>query len=225
MLKDITLGQYFPGNSFVHRLDPRTKLLLMSAYIVAVFIVGNMWLFTLVAAYVIGVTAIAGVPVSYLWRSLKPLRFILIFMFAINLLVTATGDTLFEWWIIKITTGAKMGFPAHELAMMMTIALRFIPTLIEEADKITKAQTARGADFEAGSLIDRAKAMVTILVPLFVSAFRRADELAMAMESRCYHGGEGRTRMTVLKYTKNDLKAALSMALLIGMIIAVQAVT
>ena len=194
MLKDITLGQYFPGNSFVHRLDPRTKLLLMSAYIVAVFIVGNMWLFTLVAAYVIGVTAIAGVPVSYLWRSLKPLRFILIFMFAINLLVTATGDTLFEWWIIKITTGglrqavyislrlillvsgtslmtltttpialtdglerllspfAKMGFPAHELAMMMTIALRFIPTLIEEADKITKAQTARGADFEAGSL-------------------------------------------------------------------------
>ena len=105
MLKDITLGQYFPGNSFVHRLDPRTKLLLMSAYIVAVFIVGNMWLFTLVAAYVIGVTAIAGVPVSYLWRSLKPLRFILIFMFAINLLVTATGDTLFEWWIIKITTG------------------------------------------------------------------------------------------------------------------------
>ena len=267
MLKDITLGQYFPGNSLVHRLDPRTKLLLMSAYIVAVFIVGNLWLFTLVAAYVIGVTAIAGVPVSYLWRSLKPLRFNLIFMFAINLLVTATGDTLFEWWIIKITTGglrqavyislrlillvsgtslmtltttpialtdglerllspfAKMGFPAQELAMMMTIALRFIPTLIEEADKITKAQTARGADFEAGSLIDRAKAMVTILVPLFVSAFRRADELAMAMESRCYHGGEGRTRMTVLKYTKNDLKAALSMALLIGMIIAVQAVT
>lgn len=262
MLKDITLGQYFPGNSFVHRLDPRTKLLLMSAYIVAVFIVGNMWLFTLVAAYVIGITAIAGVPVSYLWRSLKPLRFILIFMFAINLLVTVSGDTLFEWWIIKITTGglrqavyislrlillvsgtslmtltttpialtdglerllspfAKMGFPAHELAMMMTIALRFIPTLIEEADKITKAQTARGADFEAGSLIDRAKAMVTILVPLFVSAFRRADELAMAMESRCYHGGEGRTKLHVLQYEGRDyLALVLGLAVTAGIIV------
>lgn len=266
MLKDITLGQYFPGDSFVHRLDPRTKLLLMFAYIAAVFVVSNMWLFMPVAAYVIAVTTIAGVPVSYLWRSLKPLKFILVFMFIINLLVTSSGAVLAEWWIIRITEGglrqavyisvrlvllvsgtslmtltttpialtdglerllsplSRFGFPAHELAMMMTIALRFIPTLIEEADKITKAQTVRGADFETGSLMDRAKAMVTILVPLFVSAFRRADELAMAMESRCYHGGKGRTRMTVLKYTGKDLTAALSMALLIGGIIAVQAV-
>ena len=235
MLNDITLGQYFPGNSFVHRLDPRTKLLLMSAYIVAVFIVGNMWLFTLVAAYVIGVTAIAGVPVSYLWRSLKPLRFILIFMFAINLLVTATGDTLFEWWIIKITTGGLRQAVYISLRLILLVSGTSLMTLTTTPIALTdglerllspfaKMGFPAHEDFEAGSLIDRAKAMVTILVPLFVSAFRRADELAMAMESRCYHGGEGRTRMTVLKYTKNDLKAALSMALLIGMIIAVQAV-
>ena len=129
MLKDITLGQYFPGNSFVHRLDPRTKLLLMSAYIVAVFIVGNMWLFTLVAAYVIGVTAIAGVPVSYLWRSLKPLRFILIFMFAINLLVTVSGDTLFEWWIIKITTGGLRQAVYISLRLILLVSGTSLMTL------------------------------------------------------------------------------------------------
>ena len=226
MLKDITLGQYFPGNSFVHRLDPRTKLLLMSAYIVAVFIVGNMWLFTLVAAYVIGVTAIAGVPVSYLWRSLKPLRFILIFMFAINLLVTVSGDTLFEWWIIKITTGGLRQAVYISLRLILLVSGTSLMTLTTTPIALTDGLERLLSPFaRIGFLIDRAKAMVTILVPLFVSAFRRADELAMAMESRCYHGGEGRTRMTVLKYTKNDLAAALSMALLIGMIIAVQAVT
>lgn len=265
MLKDITLGQYFPGDSFVHRLDPRTKLLLMIAYIAAVFMVNDTWLFALTAAYVVMATRISGVPLSYLWRSLKPLRFILVFMFIINLLVTTAGETVLEWWIIKITTGGirqavyislrlillvsgtslmtltttpisltdgleqlmapltRLGFPAHELAMMMTIALRFIPTLMEEAEKITKAQTARGADFETGGIIQRAKSMVPILVPLFVSAFRRADELAMAMESRCYHGGD-RTRMTVLKYSAGDLWAALSMAALIAAILMLQAV-
>ena len=137
MLKDITLGQYFPGNSFVHRLDPRTKLLLMSAYIVAVFIVGNMWLFTLVAAYVIGVTAIAGVPVSYLWRSLKPLRFILIFMFAINLLVTATGDTLFEWWIIKITTGGLRQAVYISLRLILLVSGTSLMTLTTTPNDLT----------------------------------------------------------------------------------------
>lgn len=266
MFKDITLGQYFPGDSVVHRLDPRTKLILMIAYIAAVFLVKDMWLFLFTVLYVVGVTLISGVPLSYLVRSLKPLKFILIFMFIINLLVTSTGDVLVEWWIIRITTGgvrqavfitirlillvsgtslmtltttpisltdglerlmmplSRFGFPAHELAMMMTIALRFIPTLLEEADKITKAQTARGADFESGGIIERAKSMVPILVPLFVSAFRRADELAMAMESRCYHGGEGRTRMTVLKYCWRDLWAYVSMALLIGLTLVLQAV-
>ena len=251
MFKDITLGQYFPGDSVIHRLDPRTKLILMMAYIVAVFLVKDMWIFLFTALYAIGVTLLSGVPLSYLVRSLKPLKFILIFMFIINLLVTSTGEVLIDWWIIRITTGgvrqavfitirlvllvsgtslmtltttpisltdglerlmmplSRFKFPAHELAMMMTIALRFIPTLLEEADKITKAQTARGADFESGGIIERAKSMVPILVPLFVSAFRRADELAMAMESRCYHGGEGRTRLRVLKYTLNDLWALL----------------
>ncbi|MBQ4610918.1 MAG: energy-coupling factor transporter transmembrane protein EcfT [Clostridia bacterium] len=266
MFKDITLGQYFPGDSVIHRLDPRTKLILMMAYIVAVFLVKDMWIFLFTALYAIGVTLLSGVPLSYLVRSLKPLKFILIFMFIINLLVTSTGEVLIDWWIIRITTGgvrqavfitirlvllvsgtslmtltttpisltdglerlmmplSRFKFPAHELAMMMTIALRFIPTLLEEADKITKAQTARGADFESGGIIERAKSMVPVLVPLFVSAFRRADELAMAMESRCYHGGEGRTRMTVLKYRGRDAWAFVSMALLIGLTLILQAV-
>ena len=193
MFKDITLGQYFPGDSPVHRLDPRTKIALMMLYIVEVFFVKDMWVFLFTGLYVVGATLLSGVPISYLVRSLKPLKFILIFMFIINLLVTSTGDVLVDWWIIRITTGgvrqavfitirlillvagtsfmtltttpisltdglermlmplSKLKFPAHELAMMMTIALRFIPTLLEEADKITKAQTARGADFETGN--------------------------------------------------------------------------
>ncbi len=266
MFKDITLGQYYPGNSVVHRLDPRTKLSLMMAYIVVVFLVQNLWLFIPVTAYVVMVTLLARVPVNYLWRSLKPLKFILFFMFAINLLVNVSGDMIWEFWIIKITTGgihqavyisarlillvsgtslmtltttpialtdglekllsplAKIHFPAHELAMMMTIALRFIPTLLEEADKIMKAQMARGANFETGGLMQRAKSMVPILVPLFVSAFRRADELAMAMESRCYHGGEGRTRMNVLCFQKKDAFAGMSILLLATAILLVQAI-
>ncbi len=264
MFKDITLGQYFPGNSIIHRLDPRTKLLLMIAYIVVVFLVNNIALFALPLVFVIAVTAISGVPVSYLWKSLKPLRWILIFMSVINLFVIHTGTPIFEWWIIRITwDGVRQAiyialrltllvsgtslmtltttpialtdglerllsplkvvkFPAHELAMMMTIALRFIPCLLEEADKIIKAQTARGADFESGNIIQRAKSMVPILVPLFVSAFRRADELAMAMESRCYHGGEGRTRMRVLKFHFGDAAAALTVAAMTAGIVILQ---
>lgn len=265
MFKDITLGQYFPGNSPVHRLDPRTKLLLMIAFLVAVFLVRDIWLFLPVAAFAIGATLLARVPLSYLWRSLKPLKWILVFMFVLNLLMIRTGEPLWDWWIIHITTGglwqacfialrlvllvsgtslmtltttpialtdglerllspfSVFKFPAHELAMMMTIALRFIPTLLEEADKIMKAQLSRGADLESGNILQRAKAMVPILVPLFVSAFRRADELAMAMESRCYHGGEGRTRMHVLHFAARDAWAALVTLGLIALIVVSQA--
>ncbi|MDL2218694.1 energy-coupling factor transporter transmembrane protein EcfT, partial [Christensenellaceae bacterium OttesenSCG-928-M15] len=250
-MTNITLGQYFPGNSAIHRLDPRTKILLMLLYIVVVFFVNTLTMFLLPLLFVIGVTSLANVPIRYVIRSIKPLRFLLIFMFVLNLFLTPGETVIWSWWILELrqealaqaifitlrlvflvsgtslmtlttsplslTAGleqllkplSKLRFPAHELAMMMTIALRFIPTLMEEADKIKKAQMARGADFESGNIINRAKSMIPILVPLFVSAFRRADELAMAMESRCYHGGEGRTRMRVLKFHAADAIAAL----------------
>ncbi len=261
MIRDITLGQYFPGNSAIHRLDPRTKLLGMIAYIVIVFLIDSLPLFLLPAVFVLLTAMLAKLPLSYLVKSLKPIRLLLIFMFVINLFMVKTGDALIEWSFIRITEGgvwqavfitlrlillllgtslmtltttpialtdgmeklltplSKLGFPAHELSMMMTIALRFIPTLIEEADKIMKAQMARGADFESGNLIRRAKSMVPVLVPLFISAFRRADELAMAMESRCYHGGEGRTRMHILKLRAPDGFAALTLAVMTAAII------
>jgi len=261
VIKDITLGQYFPGNSAIHRLDPRTKLVGMIAYIAIVFLVTKLPLYVLPALFVLMTTLIARVPLSYLIKSLKPIALLLVFMFVINLFMVTTGDPLFDWKFIHVTQGgvwqaafitlrlillllgtslmtltttpialtdgmeklltplAKLGFPAHELSMMMTIALRFIPTLIEEADKIMKAQMARGADFESGNLVKRAKAMVPVLVPLFVSAFRRADELAMAMESRCYHGGEGRTRMRILKLQWADGLAGLALALMSAAII------
>ncbi len=264
MFKDITLGQYVPGDSVLHKLDPRTKILLMIAYIVAVFLVKRIELFLLVILFTVAVTLLAHVNVSYLFKALKPMRILLPVMFLMNLFLIKTGRLLVEWWIIRIysdglknavfivlrlatlvagtslltltttpialTDGLEkllsplkvVKFPAHELAMMMTIALRFIPTLIEEADKIMKAQLARGADFESGNILKRAKAMLPILIPLFVNSFRRADELAMAMESRCYHGGEGRTRMRVLRFTWRDFAAVLVMAALIAAIILIQ---
>ena len=264
MIKDITLGQYFPGNSAIHRLDPRTKLLGMIAYIVIVFLVTKTPVFIILALFAAICIYLARVPFGYVIRSLKPIRFLLVFMFIVNLFMVRTGKTVIAFWIISITDEAikqsvyitlrlvlllvgtslmtltttpialtdglerllmplsKIHFPAHELAMMMTIALRFIPTLIEEADKIMKAQMARGADFESGNLIKRAKNMIPILVPLFVSAFRRADELAMAMESRCYHGGEGRTRMNVLKFGRGDGAAAAAFIVLTALTIAAQ---
>lgn len=264
-MRDITLGQYFPGNSPIHRLDPRTKLLGMLGYIVVIFLVKKITVFLLPALFVALVTYLARVPLSYLVRSLKPIRFLLVLMFIINLFMVKTGDLIWEWRFIEITEGGvyqavyitlrlvlllagtslmtltttpialtdalekllaplgKLGFPSHELAMMMTIALRFIPTLIEEADKIMKAQMARGADFESGNVFRRAKSMIPVLVPLFVSAFRRADELAMAMESRCYHGGEGRTRMRVLHFAWRDAAAAAVFFAMTGAIILVQA--
>ena len=261
MLTNITLGQYYPVDSPIHRLDPRVKLLLTLVYIVAVFLAKSWFGYLVLAGYVVLVARLARVPLKLLFRGLKPLRVILIITFLLNLFFTG-GDTVWvSFWIIRITREGflqalfyslrlaflvvgtslltlttspvslsdalevllsplkKIHFPAHELAMMMTIALRFVPTLLEEADKIMKAQMARGADFESGNLIARAKAMVPLLVPLFVSAFRRASDLAMAMESRCYHGGEGRTRLRVLKLTRNDLWAVLVTAGFLALII------
>ena len=261
MLKDITMGQYYPSDSVIHRLDPRTKIILTVMMIVAVFMVHGLVGYALILGFVYMASRLAKIPFKLLVRGLRPLRFILILTFLLNLLFS-TGETmLIQWGIIKIsmeglsqaihyslrlmflvvgtsmltlTTSPvsladglemllsplkKIRFPAHELAMMMTIALRFIPTLLEETDKIMKAQMARGADFESGNLLQRAKAMVPLLVPLFVSAFRRAGDLAMAMEARCYHGGENRTRLRVLKVTKNDWLAVLVLCGLIGLIV------
>ncbi|MBR5560510.1 MAG: energy-coupling factor transporter transmembrane protein EcfT [Clostridia bacterium] len=261
MLKDITLGQYFPGDSAIHRMDPRMKLILTIVYIVGVFFISNLPGYLLALAFLYLVVRISGIKFDYLIKGIKPLRFIIIFTFVLNLFFVQ-GETVIAdlgFWtltkealenaiyfalrlvflvmgtsVLTLTTSPvqltdglerlmrplqKFHFPAHELAMMMTIALRFIPTLLEETDKIQKAQMARGADFESGNLIARAKAMIPLLVPLFVSAFRRANDLAMAMEARCYRGGDRRTRLRELKYTKLDLYAALAMAGFIALIV------
>ena len=263
MLKDITLGQYYPVKSFVHDLDPRVKIVLTIAFIVAVFLGASLWCILPIALFILLAARAAHLPLKLLVKGIKPLRIILIFTFFLNLFFTPGETLLFQVWKIRVTlegvmtavrfsvrlvflvTGAslltlttqpvaltdgmerlmhplaKLGFPAHELAMMMSIALRFIPTLLEEADKIMKAQMARGADFESGNLLQRAKAMVPLLVPLFVSAFRRAGDLAMAMEARCYHGGEGRTRLRVLKVGKKDYIACAAVALLIVIVVVI----
>ena len=255
-LNNITLGQYYPADSVVHRMDPRVKILLLIAVIVAVFLAGNLLAFAPIIAFLIIVTKLSKVPVKMMVKGLKPLRLILILTFVLNLFFLQGETVLLDLGFaqikreslmlaihyslrlillvlfssiltlttppITLTDGLErlfsplrvIRFPAHEMAMMMSIALRFIPTLMEEADKIMKAQTARGADFESGNLIARAKAMVPLLVPLFVSAFRRAGDLAMAMEARCYHGGEGRTRLRVLKCEKRDYLACAAVALL-----------
>lgn len=262
MIKDITLGQFFPGNTVLHRLDPRMKIILTIAYIVAVFLAKNVYSFIAVTASAVILVCISRISWKTILKSMKPLIFVLAFTTFFNLFWT-TGDVLLiSFWkiniylegvvysvmmILRITamlvgttilltyttspimlTDAlerllaplrKIKLPVHEFSMMMTIALRFIPTLIEETDKIMSAQKARGADFESGSLMRRAKALVPILIPLFISAFRRADELATAMECRCYRGGDGRTRMTKLKYAARDVGAVLVMALFIGGIV------
>ena len=249
MLKDITLGQYFPGNSFVHRLDPRTKLLVLVAYIVALFMAVSWASYGLCLVFLVTSIAISGIPAKSFLRGMKPLMFILIFTAILNIFFTEGETVLVAFWGITITlegliraffmllrilmlvTGTflltyttspisltdglesllsplkRIKLPVHELSMMMCIALRFIPTLIEETDKIMSAQKARGADFESGNLLQRVKALIPILVPLFISAFRRADELATAMECRCYQGGDGRTKMKLLRDHLQDLKA------------------
>ena len=260
MLKDITLGQYFPGKSVIHRMDSRTKLIMLVVYIVALFLAESWVSYGLMLAFLIAVIRISTIPLKSILRGMKPLVMILIFTGVLNLFFTQDGEVLVHFWIFTVTTGGlsraimmmsrilmlitgtflltyttspialtdgleslmgplkKVGVPVHELSMMMCIALRFIPTLIEETDKIMSAQKARGADFETGSLIDRAKALIPILVPLFISAFRRADELATAMECRCYQGGEGRTKMKLLRYGRNDFFAFGGLAALIAVI-------
>ncbi len=260
MIKDITIGQYFPGRSPVHRLDPRVKIMLALGYIVILFVAQNAWGLGRGVVAGFGAYLISGIPLVMILKSLKPVVPIIIFTSVLNMLFVE-GESLFHWWIINITREGvhtaifmsvriicliagtslltyttspialtdgierlmgplkKLRFPVHELAMMMTIALRFIPTLIEETDKIMSAQKARGADLETGGLMQRARALVPILIPLFVSSFRRADELALAMECRCYRGGEGRTRMKQLHMGPGDFVAsALVVACLAGVI-------
>ena len=262
MLKDITLGQYFPGDSFVHRLDPRTKLLMVVLYIMALFCAAGWGGYALVLAFLIIAISISTIPLKTITRGMKPVTMIVVFTGVLNLFFTEgtheivniygfsltweaveraffmilrimlliTGTFLLTYTTspIALTDGLekllnplkRIKFPVHELSMMMCIALRFIPTLIEETDKIMSAQKARGADFESGSLINRAKALVPILVPLFISAFRRADELAIAMECRCYQGGEGRTKMKQLHYTSLDFRAfGAGAVLLVGVLV------
>ncbi|MFU0799760.1 MAG: energy-coupling factor transporter transmembrane protein EcfT [Xylanivirga thermophila] len=256
MLKDITIGQYFPGNSPIHLLDPRVKIALTFLFIIIIFFIKTYIGYGLAFAYLAFVIIMSGIPFRYILKSLRPLMFIIILTFIINIFFTPGENVLFTIWRLKVTqeglnqaifmalrlvflvAGTSLltlttspvdltdglelifdplkviHFPAHELAMMMTIALRFIPTLLEETDKIMKAQMARGADFESGNIMQRAKSLVPLLVPLFISAFRRADELAMAMEARCYRGGDNRTRMKTLKTEKRDYIAiAISVAL------------
>ena len=265
MLKDITLGQYFPGNSVIHRLDPRTKLILLVVYIAALFTAVNWLSYAVMAAFLVIVVKISTIPPKSIIRGMKPLVMILIFTGVLNLFFTGgEGEPLLDLWIltvykegliravfmvirilllisgtflltyttspISLTDGLEslmnplkvIKVPVHELSMMMCIALRFIPTLIEETDKIMSAQKARGADFESGTLMDKAKALVPILVPLFISAFRRADELATAMECRCYQGGEGRTKMKLLRYKLWDFEAFGVGALLLTVVIVLR---
>ncbi len=258
MLRDITIGQYYPADSFVHKLDPRFKILAVLAYIIAAFFVKTyIGLFVLLAFLTVAVAA-SRIPLKVLLRGLNAIYVLLGITFVFNALLSGGQTEYFRLWIFRLTreglvravfmalrlimliTGAslltlttapialtdgmerllspfaKLHFPAHEVAMMMTIALRFIPTLMEEADRIMKAQSARGASFDEGGLIKRAKSVIPLLVPLFVSAFRRAEELAMAMEVRCYHGGEGRTRLHVLRFTRRDAIGLAAFALLIA---------
>ena len=248
MLKDITLGQFFPGDSLMHRLDPRTKIVLLFFVLAAIFVFDSPLAYAALTAFTAALIAVSRVPLLLMLKALKPLSWIIAFTFVIHL-VSTPGDAFFHVWLFDLTwQGAAKGFfialrlallillsalltyttsplaltdaletlmqpakrvgvPAHEIAMMMTIALRFVPTLIEEADKIMKAQQARGADLTEGSVIERVKGFVPVLVPLFISAFRRADDLALAMEARCYRGGVGRTQMKALRISSIDYVA------------------
>lgn len=262
MLKDITLGQFLPGNSLLHRLDPRTKIMLTIVFIIVLFTVNNVPGLVLSAAFVMLFIHLSSVPLKLIVKSIKPIMFFVLLTAVLNIFMT-DGTYLFKYRFIHISVEGiystvimalrlvllvagtslltyttspivltdgiesllgpleKIRFPSHELAMMMTIALRFIPTIIEETDKIIKAQSARGADFDTGGLIKKAKAMIPLLIPLFVNSFKRADELALAMECRGYHGGKGRTKLKQLKFTKLDLAALVLFALICALCIFV----
>lgn len=262
MIRDITLGQYYPVDSMIHRLDPRTKILGTLIYIITVFVASNIWQYLLIGVATVLVIGLSKVPPGFMLKGLRPIFFILIFAFVINIFFTP-GEVLFRVWKIQITREGlrmavlmmirlillilgsslltltsspirltdgierlfsplkKIGFPAHELAMMMTIALRFIPTLLDETDKIMKAQMARGADFESGNILRRARSLIPLLVPLFIASFKRADELANAMESRAYRGGTGRSKLNPLKYQLGDLFAFVILMIFVILVIAV----
>ncbi len=265
MLREITIGQYYPVDSVLHRMDPRTKLFGTMVYIVSLFLADNVWCYLAAAVFLAAVIRLSHVPLSFMVRGLKAILFLLLISVSFNLFLTE-GEELFRIWFLRVTReGVRMagfmavrliflvvgssvmtltttpnqltdglekslGFlkkvrvPVHEMAMIMSIALRFIPILVEETDKIMKAQMARGADFESGGLVQKAKSMVPLLVPLFISAFRRATDLAMAMEARCYHGGEGRTRMKPLRYAGRDYAAYLTYAAYMGVMLALRTV-
>lgn len=255
MLRDITIGQFFPGDSIIHRLDPRFKIVITLIYIIMLFSGGGFVCLAIGAVYTFAAMILSRIPLKMFLKSIKPILPFLLITAVLNLLLVTSGDVLWKWKFIKITTEGvnisifmvvrivllimgsslltyttspitltdaierllsplkKLKFPVHELAMMMSIALRFIPTLIEETDKIISAQKARGAEIDTGSFGKRARNMISILVPLFISAFRRADELATAMECRCYHGGDGRTRLRQLRSAPRDY-AALAVTLI-----------
>ena len=261
MLTDITIGQYFPGNSLLHKMDPRAKLILTFAYIVAVFVPRNWAGLSLAVAFLVMSVWLSHLPLKLIFKSLKPILPLIVFTSIINIFYVRDGLVLVDWWIIHITlqgvvtavfiavrilcliAGSSLltyttsptaltdalerlmkplnflHVNVHELDMIMTIALRFIPTLIEETDKIMSAQKARGADMESGGLMQRIKALIPILIPLFVSSFRRAYELAMAMECRCYRGGDGRTRMKQLHLAGRDTACLVVMAMLVTALI------
>ncbi len=248
MLRDITIGQYYPADSVIHKLDPRVKLFATMIYIISLFCFKGIAAFAVATIFLVLVIKSSKVPFKFMVKGLKGIMVLMIITAVFNLFLTP-GETLVSFWVLEITkeglTNAvlmairliylilgtsimtltttpnqltdglekslmpfsKIGIPVHAIAMMMSIALRFIPILIEETDKIMRAQMARGADFESGNLVKKVKSMIPLLVPLFVSAFRRADDLAMAMEARCYNGGTGRTKMKPLKYASNDRKA------------------
>lgn len=254
MIRDITIGQYYPAKSTLHRLDPRVKLVCTLAYLISLFLFNSISGYVVATIFLVIIIRLSKVPFKYIMRGMKPVIMLLMITVLFNLFLTRQGEVIFSAWIFTITEGGlrtavfmavrliylitgsslmtftttpneltdgiesllhplnKIHVPVHEVAMMMSIALRFIPILLEETDKIMKAQIARGADLESGNIIQKAKAMIPILVPLFVSAFRRANDLAMAMEARCYHGGEGRTKMKPLHYKHRDYVAYALMA-------------
>lgn len=261
MLKDITIGQYFPGDTIIHRLDPRIKILVIIMFIISLFFIDSFLPYIFIIGFILTTIFVSKLPFNFIIKGLKPIFFIILITFFINVFMTR-GEVLLEIGFLTITKEGlyqatfmslrlvflvvgtslltlttspialtdgieellkpftKIGLPSHELAMMMTIALRFIPTLLEETDKIMKAQMARGADFESGNILRRAKNLVPLLVPLFVNAFRRADELATAMEARCYRGGEGRTKLNILRFDRKDIGIFVSMAVFFLLIIS-----
>lgn len=263
MIRDITIGQYYPGSSVIHRLDPRVKLLGTVLFVISVFLISSIPAFIIVTAVLAGIIALSGVPLRFMLKGIKSIFIIIMLTFFFSLFLTP-GDTLFRFGFLnatvqglktgvymvmrlsylimgssmmtltttpnQLTDGLEKGLrflnhvhvPVHEVAMMMSIALRFIPILLEEMDRIMKAQQARGADFESGNLIRRAKGLVPLLVPLFIAAIRRANDLAMAMEARCYHGGEGRTKMKPLRYEKKDYIAYVLLLIYMAVIITLK---